>query len=339
MNFVEDFRVPLWLFNGHLQTIWPATVGKKHLRREVRPSYFREKWKTPDNDFIEIDFNQNFYKERNPIVVLFHGLEGSSSSYYSLAFYQACKELKFSLSIPHFRGCSGPANELPRSYHAGDSEEINWILEKYSKICAEQNRELYVFGVSLGGNALLHWAGTYVSNSLLISNLRCIVSICAPINLRSSGLAIDRKINRLVYANYFLRSMKRKARDKWYQYPDDFSFEKVQNARTIYEFDNSYTAPVHGFLNVEDYWQKASAAMVIEKIRVKTLLINSRNDPIVPFSSLPHSEISQNQNIETWYPTAGGHVCFVHSPKPTHLSTDNYFFPKSVLNWCKNQCY
>ena len=75
------------------------------------------------------------------------------------------QELKFSLSIPHFRGCSGPANELPRSYHAGDSEEINWILEKYSKICAEQNRELYVFGVSLGGNALLHWAGTYVSNS------------------------------------------------------------------------------------------------------------------------------------------------------------------------------
>ena len=102
MNFVEDFRVPLWLFNGHLQTIWPATVGKKHLRREVHPSYFREKWKTPDNDFIEIDFNQNFYKERNPIVVLFHGLEGSSSSYYSLAFYQACKELKFSFSIQLF---------------------------------------------------------------------------------------------------------------------------------------------------------------------------------------------------------------------------------------------
>jgi len=254
LNFVEDFRVPIWLFNGHLQTIWPATVGKQHLLRKIRPSYFREKWKTPDNDFIEIDFNRNFYKERNPIVVLFHGLEGSSSSYYSLAFYQACKELKFSLSIPHFRGCSGPANKLPRSYHAGDSEEINWILEKYSKICAEQNRELYVFGVSLGGNALLHWAGTYVSNSLLISNLRCIVSICAPINLRSSGLAIDRKINRLVYANYFLRSMKKKARDKWCQYPDDFSFEKVQNSRTLYEFDNSYTAPVHGFLNVEDYW-------------------------------------------------------------------------------------
>ena len=133
--------------------------------------------------------------------------------------------------------------------------------------------------------------------------------------------------------------MKRKARDKWNQYPDDFSFEKVQNATTIYEFDNSYTAPVHGFQNVEDYWQKASAEIVIQKIRLKTLLINSRNDPIVPFSSLPHLEISKNQNIETWYPTAGGHVCFLHSPKPTHLSTDSYFFPKSVLNWCKNQCY
>ena len=125
MNFVKEFRVPFWLFNGHLQTIWPATVGKKYLRREVRPSYFREKWKTPDNDFIEIDFNRNFFKERKPIVVLFHGLEGSSSSYYSLAFYQACKELNYSLSIPHFRGCSGSANELSRSYHAGDSEEIN----------------------------------------------------------------------------------------------------------------------------------------------------------------------------------------------------------------------
>ena len=155
------------------------------------------------------------------------------------------------------------SNELPRSYHAGDSEEINWILEKYSKICAKQNRELYVFGVS--SVAMLCFTGQDICLKFTThfkSSLYCI--ICAPINLRSSGLAIDRKINRLVYANYFLRSMKRKARDKWYQYPDDFSFEKVQNARTIYEFDNSYTAPVHGFLNVEDYWQKASAAMVIE---------------------------------------------------------------------------
>ena len=223
MNFVEDFRVPLWLFNGHLQTIWPATVGKKH-DGEVRPSYFREKWKTPDNDFIEIDFNQNFYKERNPIVVLFHGLEGSSSSYYSLAL-QACKEFKFSLSIPHFRGCSG----LPNKLHVHimlEIAKINWILEKYSKICAEQNRKLYIFGVSSAAILCFTGRDIYLNSLHFKSSLHCI-------NLRSYQFTFiwpcnRQKINRLVYASYFLRSMKRKARDKWYQYPDDFHLRKCK---------------------------------------------------------------------------------------------------------------
>ena len=128
MIFEKEFKSPFWLCNGHLQTIWPAIFGKHYLERKIKPQYVRKRWNTPDHDFIDVDSDPSFFDGKDPVIVLFHGLEGSSSSYYSYAFYQACKELNFSLSIPHFRGCSGFNNKLPRSYHAGDSKEINWII-------------------------------------------------------------------------------------------------------------------------------------------------------------------------------------------------------------------
>ncbi len=336
MNFEQEFQSPFWLYNGHLQTIWPAVVGRLILQKKVEPTYIRKRWVTPDDDFIEIDSDMSFFNGKGPVVVLFHGLEGSSSSYYAQAFYQACKEQNFSLSIPHFRGCSGIDNKQARSYHAGDSEEVNWIIHKYSKICTSQQRDLYILGISLGGNALLHWAGNYISDSKIFPNLRSIISISAPINLRESSIKIDRGFNRLIYANHFLRPMKKKAKKKCIQFPNELSISDIQRARTISDFDDAYTAPVHGFSDVKDYWNRASSSRVIDKIKIKTLLIHSKNDPIVPFLSLPHRIISRNPFIESWFPESGGHASFLHSSDPTSFWVNHVFFPKVVLNWCKN---
>ena len=130
--------------------------------------------------------------------------------------------------------------------------------------------------------------------------------------------------------------MKKKAKKKWNQFPNEFSIHDVKKAKTIYDFDNSFTAPIHGFLDVEDYWQKASSSGFIHKIKIRTLLINAKNDPIVPFSSLPHGSISENPLIETWFPESGGHVCFVHSSDQSLFRANYCFFPKAVLTWCKN---
>jgi uncharacterized protein len=309
-----QYKAPWWLPGGHAQTIWSALYA----RRRWGPGLpiARERWSTPDNDFIDVDRQQSNHPSR-PMVVLFHGLEGSSCSHYAQAFADWAAQQDLNFVLPHFRGCSGEINHAPRAYHSGDHEEIHWVLQRLrAQHQAQGGRTLLAAGVSLGGNALLRWAAEHGAHAN--ESADAVASICAPLDLLQSGRAIGRGFNKQTYTRMFLRSMKPKAMAKLAQYPGLFDAEKLLTAKDLYEFDNVFTAPLHGFKNTDDYWQRASAKPLLGNIRLPALVLNARNDPFVPAGSLPQYQ-DVSSFVTLWQPAQGGHVGFAQGPWPGHV--------------------
>jgi predicted alpha/beta-fold hydrolase len=222
--------------------------------------------------------------------------------------------LGWSGAVPHFRGCSGELNLAPRFYHSGDAQEIDWILRRlaaYGKTC-EASR-FYVTGVSLGGNALLRWLGESQHQAEIV-DAACAIS--APLDLAGGGAALSHGLNR-IYTRVFLRTLKPKCVQKLKQFPNLFDRESMLQARDLYEFDNVVTAPLHGYRNTDDYWNRASAKHVLNDITVPTLVLNAQNDPFLPARHLPHSASRQ---VTLDYPLYGGHVGFAAGGLPGSLN-------------------
>lgn len=319
-----DYKAPAWLPGGHAQTIWSALYAQK--RHQAPVPMHRERWTTPDGDFIDVDKQMASSKKR-PLLVLFHGLEGSSDSHYAQAFADWAHEHDVQLAIPHFRGCSGQINLSPRAYHSGDHEEIDWVLKRLRQVHkAQQGEWLLAVGVSLGGNALMRWAAEQGHEATKTAD--AIASICSPLDLAMSGDAIGKGLNRYIYTPMFLKSMKPKALAKWAQFPGLFDKDAMLNAKDLYEFDNVFTAPLHGFKNTLDYWAKASAKPLMQAIHLPALALNAQNDPFVPASSLPqHKDVSRS--VTLWQPEQGGHVGFAAGPWPGHVRQ----MPNKVGEW------
>lgn len=319
-----DYKAPAWLPGGHAQTIWSALYAQK--RHQAPVPMHRERWTTPDGDFIDVDKQMASSKKR-PLLVLFHGLEGSSDSHYAQAFADWAHEHDVQLAIPHFRGCSGQINLSPRAYHSGDHEEIDWVLKRLRQVHkAQQGEWLLAVGVSLGGNALMRWAAEQGHEATKTAD--AIASICSPLDLAMSGDAIGKGLNRYIYTPMFLKSMKPKALAKWAQFPGLFDKDAMLNAKDLYEFDNVFTAPLHGFKNTLDYWAKASAKPLMQAIHLPALVLNAQNDPFVPASSLPqHKDVSRS--VTLWQPEQGGHVGFAAGPWPGHIRQ----MPNKVGEW------
>lgn len=319
-----DYKAPAWLPGGHAQTIWSALYAQK--RHQAPVPMHRERWTTPDGDFIDVDKQMASSKKR-PLLVLFHGLEGSSDSHYAQAFADWAHEHDVQLAIPHFRGCSGQINLSPRAYHSGDHEEIDWVLKRLRQVHkAQQGEWLLAVGVSLGGNALMRWAAEQGQEATKTAD--AIASICSPLDLAMSGDAIGKGLNRYIYTPMFLKSMKPKALAKWAQFPGLFDKDAMLNAKDLYEFDNVFTAPLHGFKNTLDYWAKASAKPLMQAIHLPALVLNAQNDPFVPASSLPqHKDVSRS--VTLWQPEQGGHVGFAAGPWPGHIRQ----MPNKVGEW------
>jgi predicted alpha/beta-fold hydrolase len=255
--------------------------------------------------------------------VLFHGLEGSSASSYAVAFAAAAARRGWAYAVPHFRGCSGELNLAPRAYHSGDFEEIGWIL---GRLRARATAPLRAVGISLGGNALLRWAEE--AGATAAATASAVAAVSSPIDLAAGGHAIGRGFNRLVYTRMFLRTMKPKALRKLEQHPGLFDRERLAAARTLYEFDDVFTAPLHGFRGTEDYWRRASAKPHLHRIRIPALVLNALNDPFVPAASLPrHGEVGAF--VTLWQPAHGGHVGFAHGRPPGHVRG----MPEAVTDW------
>ncbi len=315
MNYVA----PLWLPGSHLQTIWPALYSRRVFG--PRPQYRRERWPTPDADFIDVDWLVGL--EHNTLMVLFHGLEGSSRSHYAEAFADYARRSGVSYAVPHFRGCSGEPNRAPRAYHSGDFEEVGWILARFRRM---HRGPIVAVGISLGGNALMRWAGEM--GQAASQYVSAVASVCSPLDLVAGGRAIGQGFNRLVYTRMFLQTMKPKALAKLAQYPKLFDARALQAAYDLHAFDDIFTAPLHGFKNAEDYWARASAKPNLHCIRVPALALNTRNDPFIPASSLPLAT-EVGPCVTLWQPEEGGHVGFTKGLPPGHVQA----LPEAVGGW------
>ena len=312
---MNSYRAPLWLPGGHAQTLYAALAVPR-----PRVAYRRERWDTPDGDFIDLDWAEN--QERGsriedrgetPLVVLFHGLEGSSRSHYALALMAAEREAGWRGVVVHFRGCSGEPNRLPRAYHSGDAREIDWIVRRLR--AQNPASPLFATGVSLGGNALLKWLGDHGESAARIVDAA--VAISVPLDLMATGDALGQGFN-LVYTRNFLATLRAMSLVKLERFPGLYDANAVRASRTLREFDNLVTAPLHGFKDVDDYWTRASSKPGLRNIRVPTLVLNARNDPFVPASALPHAgEVSAAVTLEQ--PGQGGHAGFVSGRFPGNL--------------------
>ncbi|MFZ9812430.1 MAG: YheT family hydrolase [Burkholderiaceae bacterium] len=331
---------PGWLVGGHLQTIVPALVGSRLLGSA--PAFTRERWITPDDDFIDLDWHrQPEAQPARPLLVLFHGLEGSSRSPYARAFAQVAAARQWDYVVVHFRGCSGSLNRAPRAYHSGDSAEIDWILRRLASGPMARS-QIMVVGISLGGNAVMRWAGE--QGALLQEShpaVRAVAAISSPLDLAAAGKAIDQGINRWLYARHFLATMTAKAQAKHDQFPGLFALDRVRRAKTLRDFDDAFTAPLHGYRDVDDYWERASAKPVLGSVVIPALLVNAQNDPFVPIESLPSHE-AVGRLTTVWRPRLGGHVGFPHRVTAKRLkpnpAVDLMVMPQAVGLWLSAYC-
>ena len=319
---------PAWLPGGQAQTVWPALFSRSHDTAEPIV-YRRERHTTPDADFVDIDWLDPVGPSAG-LLVLFHGLEGSSRSHYALAFADWARRHGWRFAVPHFRGCSGELNLAPRAYHSGDYAEIGWMLDRIRASRGGGGGPVVAVGVSLGGNALLRWAQESGAQAERV--VQAVASVCSPIDLAAAGHAIGRGLNRHLYTPMFLRTMKPKALAKLAQHPGLFDADRLRQARDLYAFDNLFTAPLHGYRDTEDYWRRASAKPHLAEIRIPALVINARNDPFVPADSLPAAH-EVGRHVTLWQPAQGGHVGFASGPLPGDVCG----LPRAVMGWMQEQ--
>ena len=318
---------PKWLRGGHAETIWAARCAAPAPVAALGPRWQRERWTSPDGDFVDVDSQWGIPGQ--PHVVMFHGLEGSSESHYARAWAHATCVRGWTLRVVHFRGCSGEINRAPRAYHSGDAAELDWIL----RACARQAAQdpLCAIGVSLGGNALVKWLGTLALEPSAPS-LVAAAAIAAPLDLQAAGMAIEQGMNRWLYTPMFLRTMHEKARAKWAEFPGLFDLERVKHAKTIREFDDAFTAPLHGFKDVWDYWARASAKPQLSSVSIPTWVINAQNDPFVPVASVI-GDVRPSGEVRVWQPAAGGHAGFVHQDAQSPWRGGLWYLPLALIDW------
>ena len=347
-----NYGAPWWLPDGNMQTIWAALRARRFMGQA--PVFRRERWITPDSDFVDVDWlvegpttlalaHAALPAEgaglawggpalrpgagEQPLLVVFHGLEGSSASHYAQAFADVAGRRGWACAVPHFRGCSDELNLAPRAYHSGDFAEIDWMLRRFA---SQHNGPVVAVGVSLGGNALMRWAGEMGVQAGRV--VAAVASVCAPLDLAASGRAIGQGFNRQVYTRMFLKSMVPKALQKLAQHPGLFDRDALLAARDLYAFDNIFTGPVHGFKGVDDYWSRASAKPHLDRIGVPALALNALNDPFVPARSLPQpADVSPR--VTLWQPAQGGHVGFPSSGFPAHVRA----MPEAVTSFLAAQ--
>jgi uncharacterized protein len=336
---MQQWQAPWWALGssalgGHVQTIGPALFSRLHAPSASvgvlpLPAPRRERWTTPDGDFVDVDWLVSPPAPTAPLLILFHGLEGSSASHYARAFAHWARQAGAGCVVPHFRGCSGQLNLAPRFYFAGDHEEVAWVLARMAEQHPAGPR--LAVGVSLGGNMLLRWAQEQQSQaSRWVS---AVAAVSAPLDLAAAGHAIAKGVSRQVYTRMFLNSMRPKALAKLKDFPGLYDEAALRRARDLYDYDNVVTAPLHGFANTEDYWVKCSAGPRLKDIQgLPTLVLNARNDPFLPASALPDASMVSDW-VTLWQPEQGGHVGFPSGSWPGHVAD----MPTAVGQWLLQQ--
>ena len=294
------FRPAWWLPGPHLQTLWGALF-----RRRGKPVLERERIELPDGDFLDLDWNGSDSGSA-PLVLLLHGLEGSSESPYAWGLLAAFRRRGWPAAVMHFRGCGGEPNRLARCYHSGETGDLAWVVAEIGR--RFPSRPLFAAGVSLGGNVLLKWLGELGSEAPLAGA----AAVSVPFDLGRSADRIERGFSK-IYRRHLVGEMHRKIRAKfgaWDESPIDLS--RLSGWRTFREFDENVTSPLHGFDGAEDYYRRASSGPFVARIRIPTLIVQAENDPFVPGSVLP----APSPSVRLEASSHGGHAGFVAGAVP-----------------------
>ena len=301
-HVIDLYKPPLVFRNGHIHTIYPALF-----RKTPDIPWTRQRIRLPDSDFLDLDWYRNGFKR---LVVLGHGLEGSTASTYIRAAAELYSENRFDVLAWNQRSCSGEMNDMPRFYHHGATDDVHEVLRHTSDY-----DEVHYVGYSLGGNVMLKYLGE--GSFQIPGNFISGVAISAPVDLPSCVKEILHIRNRL-YHDKFLRSLKQKVRDKAAKMPRRFSSEHLPKVRNLVDFDRHYTAPLHGFESPQDYYSRASSRPFLPSIGHPTLLLQARDDPMMGSGCYPVSEAEDNDSftfIETRY---GGHIAFTKPKSRWH---------------------
>lgn len=296
MPLIESqFTAPRLLRQGHLQTLLPLVLPRRRVVWTMR-----QRFELPDGDFVDLDWRRSGHSR---VVILAHGLEGSAQAIYMRGMAGAVEAAGWDVVGWNFRGCSGEPNRLVRSYHSGESGDLRSIVEHVSK----QYGQIALVGFSLGGNIVLKYLGEQPPHPAVCAA----VAISSPVDLKSSAIALDACRSNWLYLQRFLRALVAKVQAKARQFPDQIDAAVFRRVRTFREFDDRYTAPVHGFIDAEDYWARASSLPHLPRIGVPALIINALNDPLLGSPSFPREAAIANQALFLEAPRHGGHVGFL----------------------------
>ena len=295
-----------WLPGPHARTIW----GRFFRRTPPLPTRI-ERWDTDDGDFV--DLLRLEAPRGRPHLVVLHGLEGAPRSHYARGLFLEAARRGWAADLLIFRGCGTELNRAPRFYHSGDTGDVEMVARRL--IAADADAPFVFAGVSLGGNVLLKWLGEL--GAAVPHRIVGAAAVSVPFDLERASRHIDHGFAR-VYQHHFLRSLRRKALAKLDRYPSLMSRERVERARTLYDFDDVVTAPVHGFSDAADYYTRSSSIRFLSRIRVPTLLLNAADDPFLPSEVLDEVRTlaSENALITVEFPDSGGHVGFVSGQNP-----------------------
>ena len=295
--FSESFTPPWWLKNPHLQTLWASLCSPG-----TDAEYQRQHLELADGDFLELDWSPN-PGNNGPIVLILHGLEGSSHSNYVRRLVLNLYPQGFQCMVMHFRGCGGSTNRLQRTYHSGETGDLDLIIRWLRQ--AYPDRPIAVIGYSLGANVLLKWLGEQRDQA----PIQAAVAICPPLRLEVCARRLERGLSR-VYQLLLLKSLINKVLRKYRHRTSPLDLNRVAEARTFYEFDDAVTAPLHGFASADEYYRQSSSRPYLKTIRKPCLIISSFDDPFMTPEVLPSTdELGPRSQLEiTRY---GGHVGFV----------------------------
>jgi len=298
MENISDYKPTLWFRNGHIQTIFPSIF-----RKVSGVCYRRERIQTPDDDFLDLDCSCSGEKL---LAVISHGLEGNSQRAYVKGMVKALNEAHIDCLAWNYRTCSGETNRQLRMYHNGCTDDLDLVIRH---AIAKGYENIVLIGFSMGGNLSLLYLGE--RSEQLLPQLKGAVAFSVPVDLEDSAKQLSR-VSNTFYLKRFLRMLHQKIKEKMVLFPDQIDDRGYDRIKDFKDFDDRYTAPIHGFKNAEDYWNKCSCGPFLEHVRVPSLIVNAEDDPFLGPSCYPYQQ-RKNPNIYLEVPKYGGHVGFINS--------------------------
>ncbi len=292
----DNYRPPIWLRNGHINTFYPY-----FFRRKIHHNYQRVRYTTPDDDFFDVDWLT--FKDNRRLVILLHGLEGSSGSQYIMGTTHALSHHGFDISAINFRSCSGEMNLQPVMYHSG------WTIDLHQFIttATSEYEEIFICGFSLGGNVTMKYCGD--KTNVINDKIKAVVGVSVPCDLRAGSIKLMEMQNHF-YELKFLETLIHKVKLKHLQFPEIIDISKIDGIKTLWDFDDHFTGPYHGFKDAEDYYNTCNCLQFLDQISIPALVVNALDDSFLPASSYPFEQAESNENLFLMTPKYGGHVGF-----------------------------